>query len=47
VMSTDGERGRFADDCELGEGESSGTGDGGRTKWNFREAIWISELIEC
>ena len=32
VMSTDGERGRFAEDCELGDGVSSGGGGGGRTK---------------
>ena len=39
VISTDGERGRLAEDCELGEGESSGAGGGGRTKWKVREAI--------
>lgn len=34
VTSTDGERGRFSiEECELGEGESSGgAGGGGRTK---------------
>lgn len=39
TISTEGERGGLADDCELGEGESSGTGGGGRTKWKVREAI--------
>lgn len=39
VISTDGERGLLAEDCELGEGESSGAGGGGRTKWKVREAI--------
>lgn len=38
-MSTEGDRCRFADDCELGDGVSSGGGGGGRTKWNSREAI--------
>ena len=38
-MSTDGERGRFVEDCELGEGVSSGGGGGGRIKWKVREAI--------
>ena len=32
VISTDGERGRLADECELGDGESSGAGGGGSTK---------------
>lgn len=32
VMSTDGERARFAEDWELGEGVSSGAGGGGNTK---------------
>lgn len=33
VMSTDGERGLFStEDRELGEGESSGAGGGGRMK---------------
>ena len=42
VTSTDGERGRFsAEDRELGEGESSGAGGGGSTKWNVRDAICI------
>lgn len=46
VMSTEGERGRCStEECELGEGESSGgAGGGGRTKWNVREAIWICDL---
>jgi hypothetical protein len=38
-MSTEGERWRFAEDCELGEGVSSGGGGGGRIKWKVREAI--------
>ena len=32
MISTEGERGLFAEDCELGEGVSSGGGGGGRTK---------------
>ena len=33
VISTDGERGRFPDEeCELGDGESSGAGGGGKMK---------------
>ena len=31
VISTEGDRGRFTDECELGEGESSGAGGGGST----------------
>lgn len=30
VISTEGERGRFPEDCELGDGESSGAGGGGK-----------------
>lgn len=43
VISTEGERGRpaAAEDCEDGDGESSGTAGGGRTKWKVRDAIWI------
>lgn len=47
VISTEGERGRFAEDWELGEGESSGAGGGGRTKWKVREAICICDLAGC
>lgn len=32
VMSMEGDRGRCAEDCELGDGVSSGGGGGGRTK---------------
>ncbi len=40
VMSTEGERGRCStEDKELGEGESSGAGGGGRMKWKVRDAI--------
>lgn len=39
VMSTEGERGLLLDDCELGDGVSSGGGGGGSTKWNVRDAI--------
>lgn len=39
VISKDGERGRLVEDCELGDGVSSGGGGGGRTKWNVRDAI--------
>ena len=31
VISTEGDRGRFMDECELGDGESSGAGGGGST----------------
>lgn len=44
VMSREGDRGRLLDDCELGDGVSSGGGGGGRTKWNVRDAIWIWDL---
>ena len=40
VMSTEGERGLLSmEDSELGEGESSGAGGGGRMKWKVRDAI--------
>lgn len=32
VISSDGDRGRLFDDCELGDGVSSGGGGGGSTK---------------
>ena len=39
-MSTEGERGRvFSSWSSEGDGESSGTGGGGRTNWNVRDAI--------
>ena len=43
VTSTEGERGRIStEECELGEGESSGgAGGGGSTKWKVRDAICI------
>ncbi len=45
VMSTEGERGRFPEEeWELGDGESSGAGGGGKMKWNVREAICICDL---
>ena len=43
-MSTDGERARLPEDCELGEGESSGGAGGGRTKKNVLDAICICAL---
>lgn len=39
VMSSEGERALLLDDCELGEGVSSGGGGGGSTKRNVRDAI--------
>lgn len=39
VISRDGERGRLTEDCELGDGVSSGGGGGGSIKWNVRDAI--------
>jgi hypothetical protein len=45
VISTEGERGRWTDEWELGDGESSGAGGGGNTNWKVREAIWICDLI--
>lgn len=39
VMSTDGERARWREETEDGEGESSSAAGGGSTKWNVREAI--------
>lgn len=44
MMSREGERARLLDDCELGEGVSSGGGGGGRTKRNVRDAICIWDL---
>ncbi len=44
VMSTDRDRCRKGSVWVLGDGESSGAGGGGSTKWNVREAIWICEL---
>jgi hypothetical protein len=44
VISREGERGRLMEDCELGDGVSSGGGGGGRTKWNVRDAICICDL---
>lgn len=41
VMSTEGERARCTDEFELGDGESSGAGGGGSTKWKVLEAICI------
>jgi hypothetical protein len=46
VISREGERARLLEDCELGEGVSSGGGGGGRTKWNVRDAICIWDLRE-
>ena len=43
-MSTEGERALLPEDCELGEGESSGGAGGGRMKWKVRDAICICEL---
>ena len=43
-MSIEGEGCLLEDVGELGEGESSGAGGGGRTKWNMRVAIWICDL---
>lgn len=40
-MSTEGDRWRCVEDCELGEGVSSGGGGGGSTNWKRREAICI------
>lgn len=39
VMSTDGERARWREETEDGEGGSSSAVGGGSTKWNVREAI--------
>lgn len=39
VMSTDGERARWTEETEDGEGESSSAAGGGSTKWKVREAI--------
>lgn len=44
VISTEGERARLPEDCELGDGESSGGAGGGRIKWKVREAICICDL---
>ena len=43
VTSIEGDSCRIEEAGELGVGESSGTGTGvgGSTKWNTREAIWI------
>jgi hypothetical protein len=43
VMSTEGDRARL-EPWEEGDGESEGTGGGGRTKWNVRDAICICDL---
>src|SRR5258707_14062140 len=43
-MTTDGAGCRKGDRWGMGDGESSGAGGGGSTKWNVREAIWICEL---
>ena len=46
VMSTEGDRGRLPEEeWELGDGESSGAGGGGRMKWKVREAICIWDLL--
>lgn len=44
VTSIEGDRCRVVEAGELGVGESSGTGGGGRTKWKTRVAIWICDL---
>lgn len=44
VMSIEGDNWRVLEPGELGDGESSGAGAGGRMKWNILEAIWICDL---
>lgn len=44
MISREGDRGRLLEDCELGDGVSSGGGGGGSTKWKVREAICIWDL---
>ena len=44
VMSMEGDNWRVLEPGELGDGESSGGGDGGKIKWNVLEAICIDDL---
>lgn len=42
----DGERCRVVDEGEVGVGESSGAGGGGRINWKVRVAICIVDLLK-